>query len=99
LLGGLGWRRANFLQAFLELANMVDQVAVLLTALREPPLERRDEGEQSFRLAREVAHSLIGSGGLLTERAHGFVQDLELTTASPERCLRRWQNLRRRSFR
>jgi hypothetical protein len=23
-LGGLGWRRAHFLQAFLELANLVD---------------------------------------------------------------------------
>ncbi|MET0151433.1 MAG: hypothetical protein ABW298_02335 [Candidatus Binatia bacterium] len=92
-LDGLRWQCADFLQALFELANVVEQLAVLLPASGEPPLQRREEGAKAFRLAREVADSFVGPGGLLPQRAHGFVQNLELTIASLKRCRRRLQGL------
>jgi hypothetical protein len=76
-----GRRCTDLLQPLFEIVNVVEELAVLVAALDEAALQRSDQAAQALRLSGEPVRSLVAPRCFLTERAHGFVQDLELTLA------------------
>ena len=76
-----GRRGTDLLQSLFEIANVVEELAVLVAALDEAALQRSDQTAQALRLSRELVRPPVTPGGFLTERAHRFVQDPELPLA------------------
>jgi hypothetical protein len=76
-----GRGRTDLFKSLFEIVNVVKELAVLVAALDEATLQRSDQAAQALRLSGELVLSLVAPSSFLTERAHGFVQDLELTLA------------------
>jgi hypothetical protein len=76
-----GRRGTDLRQSLFEIVNVVEEATVLVAALDEAALQRSDQAAQALGFSGELVRSLIAPSCFLTERADGFVQDLELTLA------------------